>query len=229
MPEENPGDIYYRHATASGWTQTELVSTNSPRESSEPSLAVDSDGHVHIAWQDETRFETYFGTVGLPYRFNIYYRKYQPGSGWSQRVAITKNSLYAANPCVDTGPDDTVHIAWDEAHIVNNQVRHDVFYKYYTTIEINPLSYADPVRKTAIIVDPVNKLFQFTGSGRVYPVEEADMMLVWGDSITILDRSEDLLLTAQINTRTGLCIAIARDRQTGNVYWLIARPGTGTR
>jgi hypothetical protein len=111
---------------------------------------------------------------------------------------------------------------------VNNQLRPDIFYKYYTTMEINPIPYADPIRKTAIIVGPVNRLVQFTSPERVYPMEEADIMLMRGNSITILDMSQELLLMAEINTRTGLCLAIARDRQTGKVYQLITRLNKGT-
>ena len=100
----------------------------------------------------------------------------------------------------------------------------DVFYRYYTPIVINPeIVYTDLIRKTVLRVDLGNRLIQFVAMGMIYPVEEADMMLMRGSSITIVDRGEVLLLAAEINTRKGLCVAVAVDRQTRNRYLLVTR------
>jgi hypothetical protein len=37
------------------------------------------------------------------------------------------------------------------------------------------------------------------------------------------DKGKELLLTAEINTKTGLCVAVAFDTQTSNRYLLVTR------
>ncbi len=51
-------DIFYKRwdASTSSWTTTEVISTNSTEASDEPSIAVDAEENVHIAWYDGTDY-----------------------------------------------------------------------------------------------------------------------------------------------------------------------------
>ncbi len=51
-------DIFYRrwNASTSSWTSTEVVSTESTSHSYNPSLALDAEGDIHIAWYDWTDY-----------------------------------------------------------------------------------------------------------------------------------------------------------------------------
>ena len=74
-----------------GWTGAKVVSPTGY----DPSLAVGSDGRVHIVWED----------------IGIYYRSYAPRKGWT---AIKVVSTEGYDPSLAIGPDGTVHIAWAE-------------------------------------------------------------------------------------------------------------------
>ncbi len=64
-------DIFYKRweASTSLWTTTEVVSTESISGSENPSLAVDSAGDVHVAWQDETDYAGSGIDIDIFYKF----------------------------------------------------------------------------------------------------------------------------------------------------------------
>jgi len=52
-------DIFYKQwgAVSGTWTPTEVVSTESTSASFKPTIAVDSIGSVHVAWEDMTNYD----------------------------------------------------------------------------------------------------------------------------------------------------------------------------
>jgi len=80
-------DIFYkRFEVCSGWTPTEVVSTESTGNSEYPSLGVDFHGNVHIAWQDWTDY----GGSGAD--ADIFYKRYEVGVGWTTTEVVSTES-----------------------------------------------------------------------------------------------------------------------------------------
>jgi hypothetical protein len=122
-------DIFYkRYEPDTGtWTRTQVVSTESTSGSYESSLAVGSDGTVHIAWYDSTDY----GDSGTDY--DVFYKSYVPDVGWTTTHVVstesTGNSYY---PSLAVGPDGTVHIAWyDYTDYGGSGTDPDIFYRGY--------------------------------------------------------------------------------------------------
>jgi hypothetical protein len=125
------GDIFYkRWSSDTGWSATEVVSTESTSSSHSPSLAVSSDGTVHIAWEDWTDYD------GSGADSDIFYKKYVPGSGWTTTTVVsTATTSYSYNPSLDVGSDGTVHIAWEEpTDYGGSGADQDIFYKKLTVV-----------------------------------------------------------------------------------------------
>jgi len=121
-------DIFYkRFEPGSGWTLTEVVSTESTDDSYNPILAVDPDGKVHIAWQDETDY------YGAGTDSDIFYKRFEPGSGWTlTEVVSTESTDDSYNPILAVDPDGKVHIAWaDVTDYDGAGTDRDIFYKRF--------------------------------------------------------------------------------------------------
>jgi hypothetical protein len=125
------GDIFYkRWSSDTGWSATEVVSSESTSSSHSPSLAVSSDGTVHIAWEDWTDY----GGSGTD--SDIFYKKYVPGSGWTTTTVVsTATTSYSYNPSLAVSSDGTVHIAWEEpTDYGGSGGDSDIFYKKLTIV-----------------------------------------------------------------------------------------------
>ena len=121
-------DIFYKkYVLGSGWTVTEVVSTESTMNSIVPSLGVGSDGTVHVAWMDWT---SYGGSGG---DIDIFYKKFVPGSGWTATEVVSTESVDdSRGPCLAVHSDGSIHIAWfDETDYGGCGTDNDIFYKKY--------------------------------------------------------------------------------------------------
>jgi len=79
------------------------VSNDSGR-SEQPACAVDSRGTVHLVWTNEIG-----GNEGIVYA-------YKPTNGeWSVPVNISSNNQGSRFPSIAVGPDDKLHLAWQDA------------------------------------------------------------------------------------------------------------------
>ncbi|MCG3254809.1 MAG: hypothetical protein KAU62_01910, partial [Candidatus Heimdallarchaeota archaeon] len=121
-------DIFYKrwNASSSSWTLTEVVSTESTGSSAVSSLAVDSTGNVHIAWEDFTDY------AGSGIDRDIFYKRWNASSSsWTltEVVSTESNRLsYPPSLAVDTTGD--VHIAWHDRTIyAGSGGDEDIFYK----------------------------------------------------------------------------------------------------
>jgi parallel beta-helix repeat protein len=120
-------DIFYKNRTSS-WSPTEVVSTQNPsnRDSLRPSLAVDSGGNVHIAWDDVTNY------AGSGSDSDVFYRRHDVGVGWADiEVVSTESTLgsYDASLAVDSSGN--VHVAWHDDTDLECGTDRDIFYKRY--------------------------------------------------------------------------------------------------
>ena len=103
--DDTPGnnEIYYKGSADGGttWSAAQRLSWTSS-VSDAPAIAVDSNGTIHVTWQDSTS-----GNV------EIYYRKSADGGttwGVSQRLTWTSGNSYLPVLAVDS--TGTVHIVW---------------------------------------------------------------------------------------------------------------------
>ncbi len=101
----NDTDIFYKMKPSGGsWTTTKVVSSESSIESDAASLAVESDGTVHVTWDDYTETTC-----------DVYYKMKPSGGSWTTAELVTGDCTgYPFLPSLDVESDESVHIAWEE-------------------------------------------------------------------------------------------------------------------
>jgi hypothetical protein len=125
---QGDSDIYYKfwNATSGAWNTTAYVSTESTGDSNIPSLAVDSSGNVHIAWEDFTNHD---GEGD----WDIYYKFWNATSGaWNTTAYVsTESTLGSKDPSLAVDSFGNVHIAWDDNTNDDGQGDLDIYYKFW--------------------------------------------------------------------------------------------------
>jgi len=120
--------IFYKYKPAGGsWSMTEVVSMESTSSSEQPSLMVDNEGTVHIAWMDDSNYGG-----DNDYVYDIFY-KYKPSGGsWSTtEVVSTESTNYAWYPSLWVDGNGTVHVAWEDwTNYGGSSGYEHIFYKY---------------------------------------------------------------------------------------------------
>ena len=102
-------DIFYkRFVPGTGWTTTDVVSTESTGISRYPCLAVGSDGTVHIAWEDITDYD------GSGADRDIFYKGFV-----SPMVILVSDAGFASTTIVGSGfsADSEITVTWDGTSI----------------------------------------------------------------------------------------------------------------
>jgi murein DD-endopeptidase MepM/ murein hydrolase activator NlpD len=118
--------VLYKSKPAGGsWGMTEVVSTESTSGSKSPSLFVDSDGMVHVAWEDETNYD------GCGWDADIFYKSKPAGGSWSiTEVVSTESTDSSGFPSLAVDNNGTVHVAWhDYTDYAGSGSGWDIFYK----------------------------------------------------------------------------------------------------
>lgn len=105
-------DIFYKHLNASTgtWTMTEVVSTESSEYAVNPSIAVSSNGDVHVAWDDSTDY------AGSGTDKDIFWKVRTASSGaWAAAVIVSNTSTgMSVVPRLLLDEAGTLHAAWLE-------------------------------------------------------------------------------------------------------------------
>ena len=125
-------DIFYKRWDASTflWTTTEVVSTESTSASYDPSLAVDTLGNIHIAWEDATDY------AGSGTDRDIFYKRWDSvSSSWTTtEVVSTESTIMAGDPSLATDFVGNIHIAWeDSTNYAGSGNDQDIFYKRWNS------------------------------------------------------------------------------------------------
>jgi ribosomal protein L31 len=124
-------DIFYKYrdASTSSWTTTEVVSTESTSWSYDPSLAIDTSGNVHIAWEDFTDY------AGAGTDRDIFYKYWDAStSSWTTtEVVSTESTSSSYEPSLAVDTTGNVHIAWYDwtDYAGAGGTDYDIFYKYW--------------------------------------------------------------------------------------------------
>jgi hypothetical protein len=115
--DSTPGndEIYYDKSTDGGtsWSQKRLTWNSS--DSEKTAIAVDSNNHIHVVWQNEPTVVDY----------EIYYkRSTDGGTSWSSK-RLTWNSAPSQYPSIAVGPNNNIHVVWEDPGPGN----WEIFYK----------------------------------------------------------------------------------------------------
>ncbi len=112
------------------WGDTEVISTESIDGSSVPSLAVDSLGNVHVAWEDDTDY------AGAGIDKDIFYKRWEvASSSWTTtEVVSTESTDISSKPSLAVDSLGNVHIAWEDiTDYTGAETDKDIFYKHWNS------------------------------------------------------------------------------------------------
>ena len=110
-------EIFYKKSTDGGanWSQKRLTWNSSCSEC--PAIAVDSNNHIHVVWEDWT-----------PGNAEIFYKKSTDGgASWSHK-RLTWNSDHSCAPVIAIDTYDHIHVSWFDMTPGNAEI----FYKKST-------------------------------------------------------------------------------------------------
>jgi len=97
--------IFSTDANALG-TVTKI--SNTSNDVINPVTVADSDGYLHVVWQELTP-----GQVWTAVNPGIYYSRWN-GDTWSTPIKISENTGFASTPSIAVDSNDTVHVVWDD-------------------------------------------------------------------------------------------------------------------
>ncbi len=113
--------MYVSYIQGYGWSNVSVISDGysstywNDGTSGLPSFVVDSNGDLHVVWQDET--DGVWGTD-----CEIMYATYIQGYGWSNASVISDgysgvywNDGISRGPAIDIDSNDDLHIVWDDS------------------------------------------------------------------------------------------------------------------
>jgi hypothetical protein len=104
-------EIYYKKGSSGGssWTFQRLTWTSG--DSSYPSIAVDSNNHIFVVWEDAS-----------PGNIEIYFKKStNGGTSWTTK-RLSWNSGYSKYPCIAVDSSDNIFLVWHDSSQGNNEI-----------------------------------------------------------------------------------------------------------
>ena len=102
--------LLFQPIHAQTWTASKRLTFTSDR-SFYPALAVDSNGHIHVVWDDET-----------PGNREVYYKKStDAGSTWTTK-RLTYSSSSSRDAVVAIDSNDHIHVAWMDESPGNSEI-----------------------------------------------------------------------------------------------------------
>jgi hypothetical protein len=104
-------EIFYKKSTNGGASWTTKRLTYNSDESHSPSIAADSNNHIHVVWIDYT-----------PGNAEIFYKKSTDGGGNWTTKRLTYNSKGSYYPTVAIDSNNHVHIVWNNYISGNSEI-----------------------------------------------------------------------------------------------------------
>ena len=130
--EDNPTyderGIFYKcwNISIGNWSEAELISTESANISTRPSLAVDSNGNIHVVWFDRSDYD------GAGPDFDIFHKYWNATTHfWTLTDVVSTESVNESNwPICTTDVNNNLHVVWiDESDYNGAGLDDDTFYK----------------------------------------------------------------------------------------------------
>jgi len=146
-------DQIITNGRGNNWSFTEVVSIGRDGSTDLPKLAVESDGTVHVVWQESI-------AAGI---YNVYYKTKPSGGDWTTTELVNTESpgINAYGPHVAVDAIGTVHVAWDdESSYDGSGTDADIFYKEkpkdgsWTTTEVVSIESNGYSEVTSLAVEP---------------------------------------------------------------------------
>lgn len=130
-----------------GWTDTEVISTESTQPSYNPSIIADSEGNIHVVWSDQT---DYGGSTGI---VNLFYKYWNASSSiWTITEWISTESTGSCyNPSIDKDSDGNVHVVWVESTQIFYKKRNAVNKTWTATTLVSTVSTDNSYEPTIVI------------------------------------------------------------------------------
>ena len=101
-------DIFYKKYSISeeDWSSLAFISSESTSDSEHPSMTIDKEGIIHIAWSDETNYESSGTDWDIFYKYSAPYL-----STWtSTEVISVESNNWSTYPSIAADYEGTVHI-----------------------------------------------------------------------------------------------------------------------
>ncbi len=116
-------DILYKQRTSSGWGAVEIVSTESSGGSYLPSIVVDSNGVIHVSWEDST---DYSGSGGDG---DIFYKYRSLSDVWSTSQVVSDSSTaQSTEVIIALGDQGSILFVWeDDTDYAGAGIDQDIF------------------------------------------------------------------------------------------------------
>jgi hypothetical protein len=147
-------EIYYKKSTDGGstWMTGQRLTWNSGN-SQFPAVAIDSSGHVHVVWNDDSSGNS-----------EIYYMKStNGGASWLPSQRLTLTSGYSDDPAIAVDSSGNVHVVWDDDTPGNFEI-------YYMKSTNGGASWLPSQRLTWNNGSSINTAIAVDTFGRVYVV-----------------------------------------------------------
>jgi hypothetical protein len=233
-------DIFYKrwNATIGTWTTTEVVSTESTKNSFVPSLVVDSVGNAHVTWYDWTNYS------GAGTDIDIFYKYWNATTNtWNiTEVVSTESTGTSWFPSLAVDVFGNVHVVWEDQTNYSSckfgTEFYDTFYKRWnattstwTTTEVISTESTEDSRGVSIAMDVTGNahivwddLTDYGGSG-----SDRDLFCKRWNATTSMWTTTEVVSTESINGSAGPSIVVDG---AGNVHltWhdIINSSGSGT-
>jgi len=109
----SPGnfEIFYKKSTDGGATWITKRLTYNAGYSSRASIAIDSNNHLHVVWEDSTFFPNEI----------LYKKSTDGGTTWTTK-RLTFNSGYSSNPNIATDSNNHLHVVWQDDSPGNDEI-----------------------------------------------------------------------------------------------------------
>ena len=200
-------DIFYKwwNATTGTWSPTVVVSNMSDDTSSNPDIAVDAQGNLHVVWNDLSDFN------GSGSDMDVFYRLWNATTdAWTiTQVLSNESTSISGLQSLAVDSNGTIHVVWQE-YIAS---KYSLLYKYWNAT-INTWSSVELISIESAADTWVPKI----------AVDEArHLHLIWEEQSTVFYKRWNVTTgnwttTEEVSTGTGgLQPSLTTDRE-GNVY-----------
>ncbi len=151
-------DIFYKKWTesTSSWTTAEIISKESNSESSNPTIALDNQNNVYVAWSDLTDYNS----AGSDQ--DIFFKKWDESTlSWNAADVIsTESGDYSGYIAIAIDLKDNVHMVWeDSTNYIGVGTDFDIFYKCLIDLPVASIDrFIDLIQenlRTSIILIPI--------------------------------------------------------------------------
>lgn len=131
-------DIFYknRNKQTALWTYTDVVSHGCPKDSLYPTIATDSLGYIHVAWQDSTNIPFYDSD------YDIFYRKWHITSKPISEITVISSESDGSStyPSIYVSSTGIGHVSWSDTTDYNDADSDwDIFFKWCSPALQSPI------------------------------------------------------------------------------------------